>query len=105
LENVLERALIFCDGVEIREQDLALRSAAVSLALQEPETRQGAARPDAAHPQDAAHDFCSLESMEREAIRVALLRCQGNRTKAAEELGVSRKTILNKIKAYGFETL
>jgi two-component system response regulator AtoC len=110
LENVLERALIFCDGIEIREQDLALRSATASLALQGPETRQVSARPvntatGASRLPDAAHDFRSLESMEREAIRAALLRCQGNRTKAAEELGVSRKTILNKIKAYGFETL
>jgi two-component system response regulator AtoC len=99
LENVLERALIFCDGIEIMERDLALRSAPSLLTLQEPETRPADTVPD------AVYDIRSLESMEREAIRAALLRCQGNRTKVAEELGVSRKTILNKIKAYGFETL
>ncbi|MDR2048396.1 MAG: hypothetical protein LBP69_03000 [Treponema sp.] len=38
--------------------------------------------------------------MERNAILSALKRCGGNRTKAAEELGITRKTILNKLKGY-----
>jgi two-component system response regulator AtoC len=45
----------------------------------------------------------SLEYIEKEAILEALVRCQGNRTKAAEELGISRRTILNKIKIYRLE--
>jgi two-component system response regulator AtoC len=43
----------------------------------------------------------TLEELERQAITAALARCNGNRTRAAEILGLSRKTILNKIKAYG----
>jgi two-component system, NtrC family, response regulator AtoC len=39
--------------------------------------------------------------MEKEAIERALAKLGGNRTKAAEELGISRRTILNKIKKYG----
>jgi two-component system response regulator AtoC len=44
-----------------------------------------------------------MEELERRAITDALARCKGNRTRAAEMLGLSRKTILNKIKAYGLE--
>ncbi|MFP3091480.1 sigma-54 dependent transcriptional regulator [Treponema sp. TIM-1] len=89
LENVLERALIFCEGNEIRGQDIDLHRETPSAAPPlSPKT--GTADP----PQ-------SLEKLEKEAIIAALARSGGNRTRAAEELGVSRKTILNKIKAYG----
>jgi two-component system response regulator AtoC len=88
LENVLERALIFCEGNEIRGQDIDLHR----------ETAAAAASSGAGPP---AGDPRSLGELEKEAIITALARSEGNRTRAAEELGVSRKTILNKIRAYG----
>ena len=45
----------------------------------------------------------SLASIERRAIEEALHRWEGNRTRAAEELGISRRTLLNKIKQYGLD--
>jgi two-component system response regulator AtoC len=45
----------------------------------------------------------SLDSLEREAILAALRRWEGNRSRSAEELGISRRTLLNKIKEYGIE--
>jgi DNA-binding NtrC family response regulator len=45
----------------------------------------------------------SLGELEKKAILDALARCGGNRTRAAEELGITRKTILNKLKSYGLE--
>jgi two-component system response regulator AtoC len=82
LENVLERALIYREDGAITPGDIDLPGAA------------GAAPPT----------LSSLETIEREAIRKALARANGNRTRAAAELGVSRKTIINKIKAYGFDS-
>jgi two-component system response regulator AtoC len=41
--------------------------------------------------------------VEREAIVRALARWNGNRTKAAQELGIARRTIINKIKRYGLQ--
>jgi len=41
--------------------------------------------------------------VEREAIVRALAKWEGNRTRAAEELGISRRTIFYKIKRYGLE--
>ena len=95
LENTLERAIIFHDGGEIREDDIDLHGAA-----------PGSGEPEKAPPAKAQNPPApaapgSLEEMEKKAIMDALNRCQGNRSRAAEILGVSRKTILNKIKAYG----
>ncbi len=43
----------------------------------------------------------TLEEMEREAIAAALTRHGGNKRKAAEELGISERTIHRKIADYG----
>jgi DNA-binding NtrC family response regulator len=42
--------------------------------------------------------------MEREAIIAALHRHEGHRTNAAQELGIARRTLLNKVKEYGIDT-
>jgi two-component system response regulator AtoC len=88
LENVLERALIYRESGDIEAGDIDLRLPGVSAAAGT-EGEHGAAP--------------SLEHIEREAIRRALTRSRGNRTRAATELGVSRKTIINKIKIYGLD--
>jgi two-component system response regulator AtoC len=85
LENILERALIYGEGTLIKPEDIDIHEK----------------NPAAPHTIPAAQN--SLEDMEREAIRESLIRNNGNRTKVAEELGVTRKTILNKIKAYGLK--
>ncbi len=41
-----------------------------------------------------------LADVERRAIKRALLACQGNRTKTAEMLGVSRRHLFDKIREY-----
>jgi two-component system, NtrC family, response regulator AtoC len=80
LENILERAIIFSEGETILAEDLLISgSTPVPVA---PRT---------------------LRAVEREAILNALGRWQGNRTRAAEELGISRRTLLNKLKSYGLE--
>jgi two-component system response regulator AtoC len=93
LENILERALIYCDGKEIRSGDIDLHEkSAVSAAA------------DISRAAGTPRDGSSLGDIERQAIVEALERWNGNRTRAAQELGISRKTILNKIKAYGLKT-
>ena len=42
-----------------------------------------------------------LRDLERQAIIAALENLQGNRTKAAEALGIGRRTLQNKLKRYG----
>jgi two-component system response regulator AtoC len=81
LENLLERALIFAEGETLTTADLALP------------------RGDApAFPPSA-----TLEKLERQAIIDALHRWEGNRTRAAAELGITRRTLLNKINHFGID--
>jgi two-component system response regulator AtoC len=89
LENVLERALIYRERGDIEAADIDLRQPGLP------------AVPGAGGENALAAP--SLENIEREAIRRALTRSRGNRTRAATELGVSRKTIINKIKIYGLD--
>jgi two-component system response regulator AtoC len=89
LENVLERALIYRESGDIEAVDIDLCRQGLPAALGAEDDNTSAAP--------------SLESIEREAIRRALTRTGGNRTRAATELGVSRKTIINKIKIYGLD--
>ena len=44
----------------------------------------------------------TLEEMEKLAIQQALKEADGNRTRAAEKLGISRRTLHRKIAEYGF---
>jgi two-component system, NtrC family, response regulator AtoC len=96
LENILERALIYSGDAGIGLSDLGLPG------------RLGSASPLASAVQKSvppveplAENRSSLDDIERAAILRALDKHTGNRTKAAEELGISRRTILNKIKSYG----
>jgi transcriptional regulator with PAS, ATPase and Fis domain len=42
-----------------------------------------------------------IENLERASLREALERYGGNKSRAAEALGISRKTLARKIKRYG----
>ena len=91
LENVIERAMIFADGSVIGLDDLDLRCAMI---------KKPSERPD-----DQVHlpEALSLRDIERNAIINALHRWEGNRTRAAEELGISRRTLISKIAEYSID--
>jgi DNA-binding NtrC family response regulator len=54
------------------------------------------ARQVATIPMQAAGTL-NLRDLEMQAIHEALARCRGNKPKAAEELGISLKTLYNKL--------
>lgn len=47
----------------------------------------------------------TVEAIERELVLQTLTRCDGNRTRAARVLGVSVRTLRNKIRQYAAEGL
>jgi two-component system response regulator AtoC len=81
LENLLERAMIFAEGEILAASDLVLP----------PSDAPVSPRP------------ATLESLEKRAIEEALHRWEGNRTRAAAELGITRRTLLNRLKHFGIE--
>jgi DNA-binding NtrC family response regulator len=91
LENAMERAVILCDGKVVSPEHITLH------------THRGAF-PHASMPVDGTLDEvarAALRAAETDRIRRALRGTGGNKTRAAEVLKVSYKTLLTKIKDYG----
>jgi two-component system response regulator HydG len=90
LENAIERAVILATGDHITENQLPL-----NITENYPDLE---AQPAGTGPiMDGTH---SLEDIEKEAILAALKASNGNKAKAARQLGITRKTLHNKLKSY-----
>ena len=94
LENVIERAVIYAEGGVVRAKDLGISEAAITDALAEHVPMEGPLAEIAAAASRIA---------ESRRIRQVLKQTGGNKTKAAEILQVSYKTLLTKIKDYELE--
>ena len=112
LQNVVERAVILCpDGQDLLPSHLGFGptpQTSVSLsapAISIPEPVHSAPVFASSAPvsvRSATPDSIqSLADLERAHILHALELCEGNRTKAARHLGVSIRTIRNKLHEYG----
>ena len=91
LENSIERACILADTVELEPRDLGLSV--------------DGNRDPAAFGFDLSGSLTevadrAVKMVERQKISEALTQSEGNKTRAAEALGVSYKTLLTKIKDY-----
>jgi DNA-binding NtrC family response regulator len=94
LENAIERAVILCDGDTIATEHFIIDRQFDSVLSEKPGPSEG-----------------TLGSISKEATRKAesqriidvLGETKGNKTRAAEILQVSYKTLLTKIKEYGIE--
>lgn len=78
LQHTVEKAVILCDGDQINPSTLLLRPA-----------------PAAQAP------ISTLEQMERTMIAQAMSQLSGNLSAVAQQLGITRQTLYNKIKRYG----
>lgn len=98
LQNTIERAVILSDGQEIQLRDL-------SFAFQQRTTSD-----DFAHMFDLSGSLSDVadraaQTAERAKIKQVLELTNWNKTKAAEVLDVSYKTLLNKVKEYGLDSI
>ncbi len=94
LENVIERAVIYAEGGMVRSQDLGISEASIISALAEHVPMDGPLQEVAA---------AATRIAESRRIRQVLKQTGGNKTRAAEVLQVSYKTLLTKIKDYQLE--
>ena len=93
LENILERAMIFSTSDTLKIEDITLTGVKLH------ETDNDGSSPGI----NSIDDAKSLKDIEQEAIIRALHRWEGNRTKAAKELGISRRGLINKINDYDLD--
>jgi DNA-binding NtrC family response regulator len=77
LQHAVERAVILGDGSLLRPDDFALQTPAA--------------------PKQAANETLNLEQLERQTIEKAVRLSQGNMTRAAEMLGITRFALYRKL--------
>jgi two-component system, NtrC family, response regulator len=82
LENRIKRAVVMAEGRYITSENLELQPAASS---------------------DAATLKASRDHREKELVRLAMEKAEGNVTRAASYLGVSRPTLYQLLARYGFK--
>ena len=80
LEHMVERAILMTNGTLIRANDLGLT--------------------DSTESSPGIEDL-SLEEVEAWLIKKSLARCDGNVSRAAEALGLSRSALYRRLEKYG----
>ncbi len=87
LENYIERAVVICQGDEIREDQLPM-----DVLTDEPASRK---------EDEGLQVGWTVREVEQKLILKTLESCNGNRTVAADMLGISSRTLRNKLHEYG----
>jgi transcriptional regulator with AAA-type ATPase domain len=102
LRNVMERAVVLCEGDEIGLEHLPGDKMAPVLARGAPRPPQEASLEDddTFSGQDMLEAMYAPDKNERARIIEALTRCHGNQTEAAKALGISRRALVTKIGQY-----
>lgn len=104
LENIMHRAVLMAQGNVIDEHAILLKSGVTTVPITVPRTLEPAAPAGAvdATPAGKRSDLVgrTVDAVERELILDTLDHCLGNRTHAAQILGISIRTLRNKLKQY-----
>jgi DNA-binding NtrC family response regulator len=87
LRNLMERAVLLCESGVVEPNDLPERRMRATVSVEQPRL---------ARPRTGSH----VPSVTREQIVAALSECGGNQTRAAEKLGVSRRTLTKWLTRY-----
>src|SRR5512139_1397071 len=99
LENAMHRAVLLAVGPEIEEMAIRLPDGQ-PLAAADPHARAAQAASVAAETATRGFVGQTVSEMEQQLILDTLEHCLGNRTHAANILGISIRTLRNKLKEY-----
>ncbi|MCP5050107.1 MAG: sigma-54-dependent Fis family transcriptional regulator [bacterium] len=85
LQNVIHRTTIFSEGTEINEDEIEFKTYSFQVGA------------------SASSDIKTVAEMEKDLILRTLEKTTNNKTKAAEILGISSRTLRNKLKEYNMD--
>ena len=105
LENIMHRAVLMAQGNVIDESAILITLSARPATTPSPMASSAAALISTATPDAKRNELVgrTVEDVERELILDTLNHCLGNRTQAAQILGISIRTLRNKLKQYNEE--
>lgn len=92
LKNWMARAVILSKGPALRPEDFSDKSLTEEAAATEPKGLRSLELPESG---------IRLRDMEIELVRKTLQQCRGNKSLAAQSLGISRKALYEKMERYG----
>jgi two-component system response regulator AtoC len=103
LRNVIERALVLCDSAEITTEHLPVEKMRPHSRRANDSTGGRLSTPVTGSPLGGPAlppglDLSAKDLAERERIFAALAECAGSQTSAAEKLGISRGTLIARLK-------
>jgi len=113
LRNVIERAVVLCQGESLKPEDLLIHEGEIEAVVAQ--SPAPSATPLPGPPEDeqvtmrlpvrpAAPELKGkLEEFERAQLLDALAKTHGNQTRAAKLLGIARRTLIKKMVRYGIE--
>jgi DNA-binding NtrC family response regulator len=108
VRNVVERALLLCEGSEILPEHLPIETMAanaISFSMPAPAPPPAAPGPVDAPPDAALRPTAPSEVVqadpEKERILRVLAEHAGNQTQAAKALGIARSTLIARLESYG----
>jgi DNA-binding NtrC family response regulator len=88
LKNVIQRAVLMAKGVDLTADLLPLRI-------------RTAAEANAAVEHFSIHSGMTLDAVEKEFMLITLASTQGNKKETAQKLGISRRSLYDKLKKHG----
>lgn len=91
LENILQRAITLVDGYVLNANDLALKQS----------TGRNSTQLNGLLPGQSLEEY--LESIERQILKETLEQCRWNKTAAAEQLGMSFRSMRYRLKKLNIE--
>jgi DNA-binding NtrC family response regulator len=100
LQNTMERGVILADGMSIHESGLQLPATKPDV-----ESLPAGMLPESFSWEGSMEDVTAraVEHIEKVLLENTLRECKWNKTRAAEKLGVSPKTLLAKLRSAGLE--